>query len=94
MNQTQLHHIYIPPYNRHLICNLSFRKTWGCGTVKTEKEIAAYNVIKEEHRRLGPMTFGELSVLALFVLLVVLWFTRDPGFVDGWATNFFNAEKE
>lgn len=62
--------------------------------MKTEKEIAAYNVIKEEHRRLGPMTFGELSVLALFVLLVVLWFTRDPGFVDGWATNFFNAEKE
>uniref|UniRef100_A0A671NSY2 Solute carrier family 13 member 5-like n=1 Tax=Sinocyclocheilus anshuiensis TaxID=1608454 RepID=A0A671NSY2_9TELE len=73
---------------------VNFRKTWGCGTVKTEKEIAAYNVIKEEHRRLGPMTFGELSVLALFVLLVVLWFTRDPGFVDGWATHFFNAEKE
>ncbi len=62
--------------------------------VKTEKEIAAYNVIKEEHRRLGPMTFGELSVLALFLLLVVLWFTRDPGFVDGWATHLFNAEKE
>ncbi|XP_067231828.1 solute carrier family 13 member 5a isoform X1 [Chanodichthys erythropterus] len=73
---------------------LNFRKTWGCGMVKTEKEIAAYNVIKEEHRSLGPMTFGELSVLALFVLLVVLWFTRDPGFVDGWATGFFNVEKE
>uniref|UniRef100_A0A673FNQ4 Solute carrier family 13 member 5-like n=1 Tax=Sinocyclocheilus rhinocerous TaxID=307959 RepID=A0A673FNQ4_9TELE len=73
---------------------VNFRKTWGCGTVKTEKDLAAYNVIKEEHRRLGPMTFGELSVLALFVLLVVLWFTRDPGFVDGWATHFFNAEKE
>ncbi|XP_057216704.1 solute carrier family 13 member 5a isoform X2 [Triplophysa rosa] len=73
-------------------CN--FKKTWGCGTVKTEKDIAAYNVIKEEHRRLGPMSFGELSVLALFVLLVVLWFTRDPGFVDGWATHFFNADKE
>nr|AEF30425.1 sodium-dependent citrate transporter [Danio rerio] len=73
---------------------INFKKTWGCGTVKTEKEIAAYNVIKEEHRSLGPMTFGELSVLALFILLVVLWFTRDPGFVDGWATRFFNADKE
>lgn len=62
--------------------------------MKTEKEIAAYNIIKEEHRSLGPMTFGELSVLAIFILLVVLWFTRDPGFVDGWATGFFNAEKE
>ncbi|KAA0720302.1 Solute carrier family 13 member 5 [Triplophysa tibetana] len=73
-------------------CN--FKKTWGCGTVKTEKDIAAYNVIKEEHQRLGPMSFGELSVLGLFVLLVVLWFTREPGFVDGWATHFFNADKE
>lgn len=72
----------------------SLRKTWGCGTVKTEKEVAAYNVIREEHRSLGPMSFGEISVLTLFCLLVVLWFTRDPGFVDGWATHLFNAEKE
>ncbi|KAG7321299.1 hypothetical protein KOW79_015714 [Hemibagrus wyckioides] len=72
----------------------NLRKTWGCGTVKTEKEIAAYNVIREEHRSLGPMSFGEISVLTLFCLLVVLWFTRDPGFVDGWATHLFNAEKE
>ncbi|MCJ8740614.1 hypothetical protein PDJAM_G00060920 [Pangasius djambal] len=72
----------------------NLRKTWGCGTVKTEKEIAAYNVICEEHRRLGPMSFGEISVLTLFCLLVILWFTRDPGFVDGWATHLFNSEKE
>ncbi|KAI4889890.1 hypothetical protein NFI96_023914 [Prochilodus magdalenae] len=72
----------------------NFKKTWGCGTVKTEKEIAAYNVIREEHQLLGPMSYGEINVLALFVLLVVLWFTREPGFVDGWATHLFNAEKE
>ncbi|XP_060747179.1 solute carrier family 13 member 5a [Tachysurus vachellii] len=73
-------------------CN--FRKTWGCGTVRTEKEIAAYNVIYEEHRRLGPMSFGEISVLTLLGLLVALWFSRDPGYVDGWATHLFNADKE
>ncbi|TSL04417.1 Solute carrier family 13 member 5 [Bagarius yarrelli] len=73
---------------------LNFKKTWGCGSVKTEKEIAAYNLIHEEHRSLGTMSFGEISVLSLFCLLVVLWFTRDPGFVDGWATHLFNAEKE
>ncbi|XP_028838681.1 solute carrier family 13 member 5a [Denticeps clupeoides] len=72
----------------------NFRKTWGCGTEKTEKEVAAYNVIREEHQKLGPMSYGEVSVLALFSLLVVLWFTRDPGFVDGWATHLFNEEKE
>lgn len=72
----------------------SFRKTWGCKAEKTEKEIAAYNVIREQHQLLGPMTYGEFSVLTLFILLVVLWFTRDPGFVAGWATHTFNSEAE
>lgn len=70
----------------------SFKKTWGCGAEKTEKDIAAYNVICEQHRLLGPMSFGEISVLGLFSLLVVLWFTRDPGFVPGWATDIFNSK--
>uniref|UniRef100_A0A8D0D110 Solute carrier family 13 member 5 n=1 Tax=Sander lucioperca TaxID=283035 RepID=A0A8D0D110_SANLU len=60
----------------------------------TESGIAAYNVIREEHRRLGSMSFGEISVLGLFILLVVMWFTRDPGFVGGWATDIFNSEAE
>ncbi|XP_072547212.1 Na(+)/citrate cotransporter [Salminus brasiliensis] len=72
----------------------NFKKTWGCGVVKTEKEIAAYNVIRDELRQLGPMTYGEFNVLALFCLLVVLWFTRDPGFVAGWATHIFNSDAE
>ncbi|XP_061575587.1 Na(+)/citrate cotransporter [Cololabis saira] len=72
----------------------NFKKTWGCGAVKTEKDIAAYNVIREQYRLLGPMSFGEISVLGLFCLLVVLWFTRDPGFVSGWATHIFNSKAE
>lgn len=74
--------------------SFSFRKTWGCGVEKTPKEIAAYNVIRNEHQALGPMTFGELSVLGVFVLLVLLWFTRDPGFMPGWATHLFNSKAE
>ncbi|KAJ8267216.1 hypothetical protein GJAV_G00139880, partial [Gymnothorax javanicus] len=72
----------------------NFKKSWGCGAANTEKEIAAYNVIREEHRRLGPMSFGEMSVLALFALLVLLWFSRDPGFMAGWATHLFNSQAE
>ncbi|XP_055052612.2 Na(+)/citrate cotransporter [Misgurnus anguillicaudatus] len=72
----------------------NFRKTWGCGAGRSEKEIGAYNVIREQHLHMGPMSFGELSVLALFILLVVLWFTRDPGFVAGWATYIFNIDAE
>ncbi|XP_023673838.2 Na(+)/citrate cotransporter-like [Paramormyrops kingsleyae] len=72
----------------------NFRKTWGCGMEKSQREIAAYRVIREELRKLGPMCFGELSVLVLFGLLVALWFTRDPGFTAGWATHLFNAKAE
>ncbi|XP_067084689.1 LOW QUALITY PROTEIN: Na(+)/citrate cotransporter-like [Osmerus mordax] len=77
-----------------LFLGFNLRRTWGCGAVRTEKERAAYSVIREEYRRLGPMCYGELSVLALFLLLVALWFTRDPRFVDGWATHLFNAKAE
>ncbi|XP_070772971.1 solute carrier family 13 member 5a [Enoplosus armatus] len=73
-------------------CNL--RRTWGCGAVQSEKERAAYEVIRDEHRRLGPMSYGEVSVLALFMLMVALWFTRDPRFMDGWATHVFNSKAE
>ncbi|XP_037323266.1 solute carrier family 13 member 2-like isoform X2 [Pungitius pungitius] len=73
-------------------CNL--RKTWGCGAPQSEKERAALGAIRDEHLRLGPVTFGEVSVLALLVLMVLLWFTRDPRFMDGWATHLFNAKAE
>jgi hypothetical protein len=32
--------------------------------------------------------FGEIAVGILFVLLVVLWFARDPGFAPGYASLF------
>uniref|UniRef100_A0A8C7N161 Solute carrier family 13 member 5a n=1 Tax=Oncorhynchus kisutch TaxID=8019 RepID=A0A8C7N161_ONCKI len=70
------------------------KRTWGCGAVQSEKEHAAYDLIREEHRRLGPVSYGELSVLGLFILLVVLWFTRSPGFINGWATHIFNTKAE
>ncbi|XP_056414385.1 Na(+)/citrate cotransporter isoform X2 [Hyla sarda] len=71
---------------------LNFKKTWGCGATRSEKEQAAYNVIRDEFRKLGPISFAESNVLLLFTLLVILWFTRDPGFVKGWATVLFNKD--
>ncbi|KAI3374038.1 hypothetical protein L3Q82_022604 [Scortum barcoo] len=80
----------------NLICIFtgSLRRTWGCGEVQSVKEQAVYEVIRNEHHRLGPMSYGEGSVLALFILMVALWFTRDPRFMDGWATHIFNAKAE
>nr|DBA34279.1 TPA: hypothetical protein GDO54_001857 [Pyxicephalus adspersus] len=73
-----------------------FKKNFGCGAKpeQKEKEKRAYKVISEEHKKLGPMTFAEICVLVLFILLVLLWFSRDPGFMPGWATISFNKGKE
>ncbi|XP_029468956.1 solute carrier family 13 member 2 isoform X2 [Rhinatrema bivittatum] len=75
-----------------MFLGINFRKNFGCGVnpKQKEKEKKAYQVIKEEHRKLGSMNSAEINVLILFVLLVLLWFSRDPGFMPGWATNSFN----
>ncbi len=47
-------------------------------------------VINEKYSELGSVTFHEGSVLALFVVLLSLWFFREPGFMPGWG-QFFDA---
>ncbi|KAI1894031.1 hypothetical protein AGOR_G00129800 [Albula goreensis] len=71
---------------------LNFKKTFGCGSKNTQDK-EAYQVMKDEYKRLGSISFAEGSVLFIFVLLVLLWFTREPGFMPGWATVLFNQEK-
>lgn len=72
---------------------LSLKQSFGCG-IKTDRDREAYGVMKEEYRKLGRMKFAEGAVLTIFVLLVLLWFTREPGFIDGWATVLFNKGGE
>lgn len=72
---------------------LSLKQSFGCG-IKSERDKEALDVMKQEYRKLGNMRFAEGAVLTIFVLLVILWFTREPGFIDGWATVLFNKEGE
>ncbi|XP_061104693.1 solute carrier family 13 member 2-like [Conger conger] len=74
-----------------LYVGFNLKKSFGCGT-KTEGDQEAYEVMKEEYRKLGSMTYAEINVLSLFILLVVLWFTREPGFMPGWAGLLFNKD--
>lgn len=74
-----------------MFLGFNLKKTFGCGG-KNERDREAYAVMKEEYRKLGGMTFAEVAVLTIFTLLVVLWFTREPGFIDGWATVLFPKE--
>ncbi|XP_062408619.1 solute carrier family 13 member 2-like [Sardina pilchardus] len=71
----------------------NFKQSFGCGA-KSDGDRAAYQVMKNEYKKLGSISFAEGNVLVVFVLLVLLWFTREPGFMPGWATVLFNQEKE
>ncbi|XP_042647443.1 solute carrier family 13 member 2 isoform X1 [Tyto alba] len=75
-----------------LYLGFNFQKNFGCAANASAKakEQQAYDTIKEESKKLGSMKFAEIAVLILFILLVLLWFTRDPGFIPGWATVLFN----
>ncbi|NXS83940.1 S13A2 protein, partial [Erpornis zantholeuca] len=77
-----------------LYLGFNFKKNFGCGIspAAKAKEKQAYEIIKEESKKLGKMKFAEIEVLILFILLVVLWFTREPGFFPGWATVLFNKD--
>uniref|UniRef100_H0Z6G0 Solute carrier family 13 member 2 n=1 Tax=Taeniopygia guttata TaxID=59729 RepID=H0Z6G0_TAEGU len=68
-----------------LYLGFDFKKNFGCGAspAAKAKEKQAYEIIKEESKKLGKMNFAEIEVSILFILLVVLWFTREPGFIPG-----------
>ncbi|XP_041664797.1 solute carrier family 13 member 2-like [Cheilinus undulatus] len=70
----------------------NLKKSFGC-CAKKDSDKEAYQVIKNDFRHLGGMSFAEVCVLIIFTLLVLLWFTREPGFMPGWATVLFNKEK-
>ena len=70
----------------------SLKKSFGCG-MKSGRDQEAREVMREEYLKLGRMKFAEVAVLVIFTTLVLLWFTREPGFIDGWATVLFNKEK-
>ncbi|XP_041521023.1 solute carrier family 13 member 2 [Microtus oregoni] len=75
-----------------LFLGFNFRKNFGFGEGEEEQKKAAFQVIKNQHTLLGPMNFAEKTVTVLFIFLVVLWFTREPGFFPGWGDTLFANE--
>ncbi|XP_022066450.1 solute carrier family 13 member 2-like [Acanthochromis polyacanthus] len=75
-----------------MFLGFNLKKSFGCGTNK-DGDREAYQVIKDQYKKLGGMTFAEVCVLVIFTLVVLMWFTRDPGFIPGWATVLFNKDK-
>ncbi|KAM7415337.1 hypothetical protein PAMA_019930 [Pampus argenteus] len=69
-----------------LFIGSDFRFLWRCGEEQSDKEKAARKVIEDEYRALGPMSSQEIFTLLVFLLLVLLWLTRAPGFMPGWTS--------
>ena len=55
---------------------------------KSYNEKKVRELLKEQYKSLGPVTWEQCWILFLFLATTVLWFTRDPGFVKGWGSFF------
>ncbi|XP_049630553.1 solute carrier family 13 member 4 isoform X1 [Suncus etruscus] len=62
-------------------CSLSKKK-------KTKREEMSEKRIQEEYEKLGDISYPEMVTGFFFVLMTVLWFSREPGFVPGWDSLF------
>ncbi|XP_037692195.1 solute carrier family 13 member 1 isoform X2 [Choloepus didactylus] len=71
-----------------LFLGFNFKEMFKCGKTKTVKEKACAAVIKQEYQKLGPIRYQEIVTLVLFIVMVLLWFSRNPGFVSGWSVLF------
>ncbi|XP_029378217.1 solute carrier family 13 member 1 [Echeneis naucrates] len=71
-----------------LFIGSDFRYLWRCEGQKSEKERAARKVIEDEYNSLGPIRPQEVFTAVLFLVLVLLWLTRSPGFMPGWSSLF------
>lgn len=44
--------------------------------------------IRKSYDDLGSMSFPEIVVLIHFIILIILWFFRQPPYIDGWGALF------
>ncbi|MEE6477787.1 hypothetical protein FKM82_011633 [Ascaphus truei] len=63
------------------MCSLSKKK-------RSRQEELSERRIQEEYEKLGDMSYPEKVTVFFFLLMTLLWFTREPGFVPGWESFF------
>ncbi|XP_034719254.1 solute carrier family 13 member 4 isoform X1 [Etheostoma cragini] len=68
-------------------CNFRETCSWSKKR-KTRREMLSERRIHEEYTKLGPISYPEVVTGVFFILMTLLWFTREPGFVPGWTSLF------
>ncbi|ELU04585.1 hypothetical protein CAPTEDRAFT_127905 [Capitella teleta] len=53
-----------------------------------ESQDGISTIVREEYESLGPIRFAEGLNMVVFAALVLLWFFRGPGFMDGYDSFF------
>ncbi|XP_068611408.1 solute carrier family 13 member 4 [Brachionichthys hirsutus] len=72
-----------------LFLGCNFRETCSFSKKrKTRREMLSESRIHEEYEKLGPISYPEVVTGVFFILMTLLWFTREPGFVPGWTSLF------
>uniref|UniRef100_A0A671W764 Solute carrier family 13 member 4 n=1 Tax=Sparus aurata TaxID=8175 RepID=A0A671W764_SPAAU len=72
-----------------LFLGCNFRETCSLSKKrKTRREMMSEKRIHEEYTKLGPISYPEVVTGVFFILMTLLWFTREPGFVPGWTSLF------
>ncbi|XP_043084760.1 solute carrier family 13 member 1 [Puntigrus tetrazona] len=59
-----------------------------CSKQRSEKEKQTAKVLQDQYNSLGPISWQEIITMIVFILMAVLWFTRNPGFMPGWSSLF------
>ncbi|XP_061107318.1 solute carrier family 13 member 4 [Conger conger] len=72
-----------------LFLGCNFRETCSLSKKRrTRREALSERRIHEEYVKLGPISYPEVVTGIFFILMTLLWFTREPGFVPGWTSLF------
>uniref|UniRef100_A0A663EKK6 Solute carrier family 13 member 4 n=1 Tax=Aquila chrysaetos chrysaetos TaxID=223781 RepID=A0A663EKK6_AQUCH len=72
-----------------LFLGCNFRETCSVSKKKkTKREEMSERRIQEEYKKLGNVSYPEMVTGFFFILMTLLWFTREPGFVPGWSSFF------
>jgi di/tricarboxylate transporter len=53
-----------------------------------ESQASVQNILKQQYEDLGPFCWQERTITILFVIVVILWVTRDFSTAPGWGMIF------